>query len=92
MSSTILAASSLALAVVFMVMWIRARRAAHRAEIVAYGLRAQDDRDEITKTNLILKNREFHEAIKKLNQLGQVELDSWGRWVWADSGELISQR
>ncbi len=92
MSSIVLATVSLILAFVFMIMWIRARRAARSAEIVAYGLRAQDDNDEDTKTNLIHKNREYHEAIRKLNQMGQVKLDSWGRWVWADSGELLGNR
>lgn len=89
--SSILAVISLSLAVVFMVMWIRVRRAARQAEIVAYGLRAQDDRDDSTRTNLLKKNREYYVAIKKLNELGEIELDNWGRWVCTETGQQLGQ-
>jgi hypothetical protein len=87
----ILAVVSLSLAFVLMVLWIRTRRAALRAEVVAYGLRAQDDSDEDTKNNLISMNKEYHVAIRKLNQLGQIKLDDLGRWVWTDSGQHIGR-
>lgn len=91
MSTVLLATISFSLALVFMIMWIRARRASRRAEIVAYGLRAQDDHDENTKTNLTIMDAEFQVAIQKLAQLGQVKRDNWGRWVWVDSGQAIGQ-
>jgi hypothetical protein len=89
--SNIFAVISLSLAFVLMVMWIRARRAANRAEVVAYGLRSQDDKDEDTKTSLINKNNEYHDAINKLNQLGKIKLDSFGHWVWTESGQQLGQ-
>jgi hypothetical protein len=92
MSSIVLAVISLSFAFVFMVMWIRTRRAALRAEVVAYGLRAQDDGDEDTKTTLINKKKEYQDAIQKLDQLGQVKLDDWGRWVWTESGQQLGHR
>ncbi len=91
MSSIVLAVISLSLAFVLMVMWIRARRAALRAEVVAYGLRAQDDRDEDTKTNLINRHKEYNVAISKLDQMGQIKRDKWGHWVWTESGQQLGQ-
>jgi hypothetical protein len=91
MSSIVLDVISLTLAFVFMVMWIRARRAAVQAEIVAYGLRSQDGGDEVTRTNLINMDKEYHDAISKLSQLGQIERDNWGRWVWIESGQQLAQ-
>jgi hypothetical protein len=91
MSSIVLAVISLSLAIVFMIMWIRARRTALQAEVVAYGLRAQDDGDEDTKITLTNMHKEYNEAISKLNQLGQIKLDNWGRWVWTESGQQLGQ-
>jgi hypothetical protein len=91
MISSLFVAISVSLAFVFFIMWIRERRAALRAEVVAYGLRAQDDQDEDTKTDLIIKNQEYSVAIKKLEQMGQIQMDSWGRWVWTDSGQLLGR-
>jgi hypothetical protein len=91
MSSIVLAIISLSLALVFMVMWIRARRAALRAEVVAYGLRAQDDSDEHTKTDLMNMHKEYNVAISKLDQLGHIKRDNWGHWVWTESGQQLGQ-
>lgn len=91
MSSIVLAVISLCLAFFSMVMWVRARRAVLQAEVVAYGLRAQDDSDEVTKTNLVNMQTEYHVAIRKLNQLGHIKLDNWGRWIWTESGQQLGQ-
>lgn len=91
MSSIIFAVIPFSLAFVFMIMWIRARRAALQAEVVAYGLRAHDDKDEDTKITLTNMHREYNEAIRKLDQLGQIKLDNWGRWVWTESGQQLGQ-
>jgi hypothetical protein len=34
---------------------------------------------------------EYHDAISKLSQLGQIERDNWGRWVWTESGQQLAQ-
>jgi hypothetical protein len=91
MSSTIVAIISVTLALIFMVMWLRARRIANEAEIVAYGLRSQDESDENTKTSLSMLETEYEAAIDKLNQLGEIRRDDWGRWVWTKSGQQLSQ-
>jgi hypothetical protein len=89
MSSLIVAIISCVLALFFLVMWLRARRAVNEAEIVAYGLRAQDDSDENTKTNLSMIEAEYEAAIDKLSKLGEIKRDEWGRWVWTKTGEQL---
>jgi hypothetical protein len=91
MSSIIVAIISCTIALFFMVMWLRARRLANEAEIVAYGLRSQDESDENTKTNLIMLESEYEAAITKLNQLGEIKRDNWGRWVWTETGQQLSE-
>ncbi len=78
-------------AVIFLFLWLRARRAAKEAEIVAYGLRSQDDSDENTKTNLSVMESEYQAAVEKLCELGEIKQDKWGRWVWTKSGELLGE-
>jgi hypothetical protein len=74
-----------------MVMWIRTRKISKQAELVAYGLRAQDDHDEITRTNLTLLNSEHQAAIHKLAELGEIKRDNWGRWIWTESGQPLDR-
>ena len=91
MSSIIVAIISCTFALVFFVMWLRARRAANEAEVVAYGLRAQDDSDENTKTSLSMMEAEYDAAIDKLSEMGEIKRDDWGRWVWTDTGEQLGE-
>ena len=72
----------------FLVLWLRERRRAE-IEYVAYGLRADEDSDENTKTNLTEMEAGFVEAISKLEELGEVQQDDWGRWVWVKTGEQV---
>ena len=72
----------------FIVLWLRERRRA-QIEYVAYGLRADEDSDENTKTNLTEMEASFVEAITKLEELGEVEQDSWGQWIWTKTGEPV---
>ena len=76
------------LVLVFLVLWLRERRRA-QIEYVAYGLRADEDSDENTKTNLTEMEASFIEAISKLEELGEVKQDQWGRWLWVKTGEPV---
>jgi hypothetical protein len=91
MSSIIIALISCTFAVVFFVMWLRARRAASEAEVVAYGLRSEDDSDENTKTNLSMMEAEYNAAIDKLSEMGEIKRDDWGRWVWTKTGQQLAE-
>jgi uncharacterized protein (DUF3084 family) len=91
MISIIVAIISGALAILFLIMWLRARRAVSQAEIVAYGLRAQDDSDENTKTNLSMIEAEYEAAIDKLYKLGEIRRDDWGHWVWTKTGQQLGE-
>ncbi len=73
----------------FLFLWLRERRKA-RVEHIAYGLREGEDKNENTKTNLTQMETEFMAAITKLEELGQVRQDEWGKWVWSASGEPIA--
>ncbi len=75
----------------FLVLWLRERRHAREAEIVAYGLRAQDDSNENTKTNITMIQSEHDAAIQKLVDLGEIKQDDWGRWVWTRTGEPMGE-
>ena len=75
---------------VFIILWLRERRQA-RLEYIAYGLRAQDDNDENTKTNISVLESEYDAAIQRLSDMGQIRKDEWGRWVWIESGELLGE-
>lgn len=89
MSSTIVAIISSSFAIIFLIMWLRARRAANEAEVVAYGLRAQDDSDENTKTSISIMEAEYEAAIERLSRMGEIKRDDWGRWVWVKTGEQL---
>ena len=80
------------LALVFFILWIRERRRIAQAEIVAYGLRAQDSVDENTKTNMRVLEAEYDAALDRLTQLGEIQQDNWGRWVWRKTGEQLAER
>jgi hypothetical protein len=82
---------SLAVAGVFFVLWIRERRQASEAEIVAYGLRAQDDKDDNTKTSISAMKAEFNDAMSHLEQMGEIKQDDWGRWVWVKTGKQLGK-
>ena len=75
---------------IFMFLWLRERRRAD-AEYIAYGLRSNDDSDENTKTNVTAMEAAFIEAMEKLEALGEVNQDQWGKWVWTKTGETVGQ-
>ncbi len=79
-----------ALVLLFLILWLRERRRA-QAEYVAYGLRASED-DEITKTNITQMEAGFVEAITKLEELGEVQQDNWGNWVWTKTGKPVGKQ
>ncbi len=78
-----------ALVLLFLILWLRERRRA-QAEYVAYGLRADED-DENTKTNITQMETNFVEAITKLEELGEVQQDNWGNWVWTKTGKPLGK-
>lgn len=81
--------ASVFLAVVFLILWLRERRISSDAEIVAYGLRAQDDSDDNTKTSISAMESEYTEALNKLQELGELKQDEWGRWIWSKTGKQL---
>lgn len=83
-------AGSGALVLLFLILWLRERRRA-QAEYVAYGLRGDED-DENTKTNITQMEAGFVEAITKLEELGEVEQDNWGNWIWTKTGEPVGKQ
>jgi uncharacterized membrane protein len=89
MTLEIISAVAVVVAVLFMLLWIRERRRASQAEIVAYGLRAEDGADENTKTSISVLESEYDAAIARLDEMGEIRKDQWGRWVWTKSGELL---
>ncbi len=91
MSMVVATALSLFLAVLFLVLWLRARKTASEAEIVAYGLRAEDDSDDNTKTSISALESQYNEAIDKLQELGELHQDEWGRWIWDKTGKQLGE-
>jgi hypothetical protein len=77
-----------ALILVLLCLWLRARRNA-RIEQIAYGLRRDEDADQQTKTNITEMQAELVDAITKLEKLGLIKQDEWGRWVWVESGTFL---
>ncbi|MGD2172495.1 MAG: hypothetical protein PVI79_18840 [Gammaproteobacteria bacterium] len=82
---------SAVLVLVFMILWLRERRRAN-IEYIAYGLRADEDNTENTKTNITQMEASFVEAMSKLEELGEVKQDNWGQWVWTRSGKPVGQK
>ena len=72
----------------FLVLWLRERRRAE-TEYIAYGLRSDEDSDENTKTNITQMEASFVEAISKLEELGEVQQDNWGQWIWTKTGKPV---
>ena len=79
------------LVVVFFILWLKERRQA-RMEYIAYGLRAHDEQNENTKTNITMMETGFVEAMEKLESLGEVSQDQWGQWIWTKTGLPVGQR
>ena len=80
---------SVFLAVIFLILWLRERKHAADAEVVAYGLRAQDDSDDNTKTSISAMESEYNDALNKLEQMGELKQDEWGRWIWSKTGKQL---
>ena len=77
-----------ALVLVLLCLWLRERRNA-RVEQIAYGLRAGEDTEQQTRTNITEMQTELVEAIAKLEELALIKQDEWGRWVWVESGNRL---
>jgi len=80
------------IAMIFMLLWLKERKHASDAEIVAYGLRSEDDGGDNTKTSISVMESEFDEAIEKLKELDEIHQDEWGHWVWNKTGEQLGNR
>lgn len=80
---------SVFLAALFLILWLKERKHANDAEIVAYGLRAQDDSDDNTKTSISALESEYNDALNKLEQMGELKQDEWGRWIWSKTGKQL---
>ena len=78
------------LVLLFVILWLRERRQA-RLEYIAYGLRANDDSDENTKTNITAMEAGFEEAMEKLEELGEVERNKMGQWIWTKNRKPVGQ-
>ena len=76
------------LVLIFLMLWLRERRRA-QTEYIAYGLRSNENSDENTKTNITQMEARFVEAISKLEELGEVQQDNWGHWVWTKTGKPV---
>ena len=79
------------LVLIFMILWLRERRRAE-VEYIAYGLRADEDNTENTKTNITQMEASFVEAMTKLEELGEVEQDNWGQWIWTKTGKPVGEK
>jgi hypothetical protein len=88
MTIILVLAASAFLVLVFLILWLRERRRAE-IEYIAYGLRADEDSDENTKTNITMMEASFIEAISKLEELGEVAQDQWGQWIWTKTGKPV---
>ena len=89
MGWVVITVGSIFLAVIFLILWLKERKHAADAEIVAYGLRAKDDSDENTKTSISAMESEFNEALDKLEEMGEIHQDEWGRWIWDKTGKQL---
>ena len=83
-------AGSGALVFVFLILWLRERRRPE-TEYIAYGLRTDEDSDMNTKTNITQMEASYMEAISKLEELGEVQQDNWGQWIWTKSGKPVGK-
>ena len=78
------------LILVFLILWLKERRQA-RQEYIAYGLRASEDSDENTKTNVTQMDAGYREAMSRLEDLGEVSQDEWGHWIWNATGKPVGK-
>ncbi len=77
-----------AIILLLLYLWLKERKQAQR-EHIAYGLRSGDDSDENTKTNLTMIEAGYREALNRLEDLGEVQQDQWGHWIWKKSGKPV---
>ncbi len=68
------------LILILLILWLRERRQA-RMEYIAYGLRSSEDSTDNTKTNVTVMEDGFNETISRLEDLGEVSQDEWGKWI-----------
>lgn len=80
--------ATVALALIFLTLWLKERKNA-QMEYIAYGLRSGDDSAENTKTNITMMDAGFREAMSKLEDLGEVRRDETGQWVWVKTGNPV---
>ncbi len=78
------------LILIFLILWLRERRQA-RMEYIAYGLRSSEDSTDNTKTNVTAMEDGFNETISRLEDLGEVNQDEWGKWIWTKSGKPVGK-
>ena len=81
---------SAVLVLFFLILWLRERKNAQR-EYIAYGLRANEDQSENTKTNISAIENGYQEAMSRLEDIGEVTCDNWGQWIWTKSGKPVGQ-
>ncbi len=92
MELILLTITSIFIAVLFLILWLKERKHASDAEIVAYGLRAEDDSDDNTKANISAMESEYKDALTLLESLGEIHQDNWGRWVKNKSGKVLGEK
>ncbi len=78
------------LILIFLILWLKERRQA-RLEYIAYGLRSSEDSSENTKTNVTVIENGFEEAMSRLEDIGEVNQDQWGQWIWTESGKPVGK-
>ena len=78
------------LILIFLILWLRERRQA-RMEYIAYGLRSSEDNTDNTRTNVTAIEDGFNETISRLEDLGEVSQDEWGKWTWTESGSPVGK-
>lgn len=78
------------LILIFLILWLRERRQA-RKEYIAYGLRSSEDNTDNTKTNITMMDSGFREAMSRLEDMGEVSQDEWGKWIWTESGKPVGK-
>ena len=88
MALPIVVVISAILVLFFLILWLKERKNSQR-EYIAYGLRANEDQSENTKTNISAIESGYQEAMSKLEDLGEVTRDNWGQWVWTKTGKPV---
>ena len=81
---------SAVLILIFLILWLKERRQA-RMEYIAYGLRSSEDSTDNTRTNVTLMDSGFREAMSRLEDMGEVNQDEWGQWIWTKSGKPVGK-